>query len=110
MLVLGAALIVAVLVDRLVDYKKQVAVISMCVALAISMHLTNEKDFAYSWEKQERFAQQLIWRAPQIESGTAWLQMKKFWLYGRLLGRFFIITPINLATSKRHPTGIFHFY
>jgi hypothetical protein len=68
---LGAALIVAVIIDRLVDNKKKVAVISACVALAISMHLTNERDFAYSWEKQELLANQLIWRAPQIEPNTA---------------------------------------
>ncbi|MBC7877022.1 MAG: hypothetical protein H7Y59_07605 [Anaerolineales bacterium] len=68
---LGAALIAAVIVERLIDNKKKIAVIAAGVALAVSMHLTNEKDFAYSWEKQERFAQQLIWRAPQIEPGTA---------------------------------------
>jgi hypothetical protein len=68
---LGAALIVALIIDRLVDNKKKIAVISACVALAISMHLTNERDFAYSWEKQELLAQQLVWRAPQIKPSTA---------------------------------------
>ena len=108
---LGAALIVAVLVDRLVDYKKQVAVISMCVALAVSMHLTNEKDFAYSWEKQERFAQQLIWRAPQIESGTALVTDEEILGYmGGYSNAFSIITTYQPGNIQTPPYWYFPFY
>ncbi len=69
---LGAAIILVVIIENFLDdTKKKIAAVSICVALAVSMHLINEKDFTYSWEKQERFAQELIWRAPAIEPGTA---------------------------------------
>ena len=35
--------------------------------------MDNTKEFQYSWEKQERLAQQLIWRAPVVETGTTFL-------------------------------------
>ncbi len=108
---LGAALIVAVIVERLVDNKKKIAVISMCVALAVSMHLTNEKDFAYSWEKQERFAQQLIWRAPQIKSGTALVTDEEILGYmGGYSVAFSIITSYQPGNIQTPPFWYFPFY
>ncbi|MDP1715966.1 MAG: hypothetical protein Q8L41_14590 [Anaerolineales bacterium] len=108
---LGAALIAAVIVERLVDNKKKIAIISMCVALAVSMHLTNEKDFAYSWEKQERFAQQLIWRAPQIESGTAIVTDEEILGYmGGYSVAFSIITSYQPGNIQTPPYWYFPFY
>jgi len=108
---LGAALIVAVLIDRLVDNKKKLVVISTCVALAVSMHLTNEKDFAYSWEKQERFAQQLIWRAPQIEPGTALVPDEEILGYmGGYSVAFSIITTYQPGDIQTPPYWYFPFY
>lgn len=69
---LGASLILVALVENLLDdARKKIAAISVCVALAASMHLTVQRDFAYSWEKQERLARELLWRAPELEPGTA---------------------------------------
>lgn len=108
---LGAALILAMLIDRLIDNRKKVAVVASCVALAISMHLTNEKDFAYSWEKQERFAQQLIWRAPQLESGTALVPDEEILGYmGGYSVAFSIITSYQPGDVETPPYWYFPFY
>jgi hypothetical protein len=108
---LGAALIIAVLIDRLVDHKKQVMVVSMFIALAVSMHLTNEKDFAYSWEKQERFAQQLLWRAPMIQPGTALVTDEEILGYmGGYSNSFSIITTYQPGDIHTPPYWYFPFY
>ena len=108
---LGAALIVAVLIDRLVDSKKKIAVIAVCVALATSMHLTNEKDFTYSWEKQERLAQQLTWRAPQIKAGTAIVTDEEILGYmGSYSVSFSLITSYQPGDVQTPPYWYFPFY
>ncbi len=108
---LGAALILAVLIDRLIDSRKKIAVISACVALAISMHLTNEKDFAYSWEKQERFAQQLIWRAPKIEADAALVTDEEILGYmGGYSVAYSIITTYQPGDVQTPPYWYFPFY
>jgi len=108
---LGAALIVAVIIDRLVDNKKKVAVIAMCVALAVSMHLTNEKDFTYSWEKQERLARELTWRAPQIKTGTAIVTDEEILGYmGSYSVSFSLITSYQPGDIQSPPYWYFPFY
>lgn len=108
---IGAALIAAVLIDRLIDGRKKILVISACIALAISMHLTNEKDFAYSWEKQERFAQQLIWRAPKIEAGTALVTDEEILGYmGGYSVSYSIITTYQPGDVQTPPYWYFPFY
>lgn len=70
--VFGAALLTFLLADYFIsDKNKKNFLLALLVALAINFHLDNTKEFQYSWEKQERFAQQLIWRAPSIQPGTA---------------------------------------
>jgi hypothetical protein len=108
---LGAALIFAVLINSLIDGRKKIAVVSACIALAISMHLTNEKDFAYSWEKQERFAQQLIWRAPKIEAGTALVTDEEILGYmGSYSVSYSIITTYQPGDIQTPPYWYFPFY
>ncbi len=70
--IFGAVLATFIFLDWLVtDGKKKIIIISVILALAISFHLDNTKEFQNSWEKQVRLAQQLLWRAPQIKTGTA---------------------------------------
>jgi len=70
--VFGAALLTFLLVDHFVtDRNKKNLLFALLVGLALNFHLDNAKEYQYSWEKQERFAQQLLWRAPAIEPGTA---------------------------------------
>jgi hypothetical protein len=108
---LGAALIVTVIINRLVENKKKTAVIAVCVALATSMHLTNEKDFVHSWEKQKLFAQQLIWRAPQIETGTALVTDEEILGYmGGYSVAFSLITSYQPGNIQTPPYWYFPFY
>ncbi|MBE0672311.1 MAG: hypothetical protein IH588_17185, partial [Anaerolineales bacterium] len=68
----GAAILSYLLIDYFVKERtKKIFLFSFMLALSVNFHLDNTKEFQYSWEKQERLAQQLIWRAPQIELGTA---------------------------------------
>ncbi len=70
--IFGGALATFIFLDWLVtERKKKIIILSIILALAVNFHLSNTKEFQYSWEKQVRLAQQLLWRAPQIKSGTA---------------------------------------
>lgn len=68
----GAAFFMSWLIHSLISerYKKAI-VFSLLTALAINFQLANARGFRFSWEKQTRFYQELIWRAPVIEPGTA---------------------------------------
>lgn len=109
---LGAALILAVLIENLLDdIKKKVVLVSVCVALAVSMHLTNAKDFSYSWEKQERLARELLWRAPHIESGTAIVTDEEILGYmGSYSVSFSLITTYQPGNINTPPYWYFPFY
>lgn len=70
----GASLLTFLIIDYFVTDKSKKNILLACLlAFAVNFHADNTKEFQYSWEKQERFAQQLIWRAPSIEPGTALL-------------------------------------
>lgn len=70
----GAALLTFLLVDYFItDRNKKNIFLALLLMLAVNFHLDNTKEFKYSWEKQETFAKQLIWRAPAIEPGTSLL-------------------------------------
>lgn len=109
---LGAALILAVLIENLLDdIKKKIVLVSVCVALAVSMHLTNAKDFSYSWEKQERLARELLWRAPHIESGTAIVTDEEILGYmGSYSVSFSLITTYQPGNINTPPYWYFPFY
>ncbi len=68
----GAALLTFLLAQTFIsDKNRQNIFLAFLLAISVNFHLDNTKEFQYSWEKQERFMQQLIWRAPAIEPGTA---------------------------------------
>lgn len=70
----GAAILSYVVVDYFVkERNKKFILLAFLLALSVNFHLDNTKEFQYSWEKQERLAQQLIWRAPSVEAGTTFL-------------------------------------
>jgi hypothetical protein len=70
----GAALLTALLAEYFIaDKNRRALFLALLLALAINFHYDNSREFQYSWEKQNRFAQQLLWRAPGIEPGTALL-------------------------------------
>lgn len=68
----GAALLTFLLTQTFIsDKNRQNICLAFLLAISVNFHLDNTKEFQYSWEKQERFMQQLIWRAPAIEPETA---------------------------------------
>ena len=109
---LGAALILAVILENLLDdVKKKIAVVSVCIALAVSMHLTNAKDFSYSWEKQERLARELLWRAPSLEPGTAIVTDEEILGYmGSYSVSYSLITTYQSGDIDSPPYWYFPFY
>ncbi len=109
---LGAALVVAVIIENLIENpRKKMAALAVCVALAVGMHLNNENNFSYSWNKQERFSQQLIWRAPEIEPGTAILTDEEILGYmGSYSVSFSIITSYQPGNIQTPPYWYFPFY
>ena len=109
---LGAALILAVILENLLDdVKKKIAVVSVCIALAVSMHLTNAKDFSYSWEKQERLAHELLWRAPSLEPGTAIVTDEEILGYmGSYSVSYSLITTYQPGDIDSPPYWYFPFY
>ncbi|MBX3037937.1 MAG: hypothetical protein KF758_13590 [Anaerolineales bacterium] len=109
---LGAALILAVIIENLLDgLRKKILVIALCASLATGMHINNAKNFSYSWEKQERFAQELLWRAPYITPGTAIVTDEEILGFmGGYSVAFSIITTYQPGDIETPPYWYFPFY
>ena len=110
---LGAAFLLTLIVDYFIsDRKKKLVLLSLFIALAINFQLANTKEFQYSWEKQTRFTQQLLWRAPQITPGTAILTDEE--ILG-VMGEYAVSFSINTAYQPKNlantpPYWYFPFY
>jgi len=109
---LGAALIVAAIIEGLIDSPgKKAAVIAACTALAIGMHLNNAQTFSYAWEKQIRFYQELTWRAPELQPGTAVVTDEEILGYmGQYATSFGIITAYQPGNVTAPPYWYFPVY
>jgi len=109
---LGAAFLLVLIINYFVsDGRKRVVLLSVCLALAVNFHLNNTKEFQYSWEKQERFLQQLLWRAPQIQEGTALLTDEEILgVMGEYAVSFSIITAYQPGDIDSPPYWYFPFY
>lgn len=110
---LGAAILIILISNYFVsDPKKRALFLSLLLAVSINFHVNNIYQFKVSWEKQERLAQQLIWRAPQITQGTALLTDEEvLGVMGDYATSFFINTiyePKNVENSP--PYWYFPFY
>lgn len=111
--VFGAALLTFLLVDHFVtDQNRKNLLLAALIGLALNFHLDNAKEYQYSWEKQERFIQQLIWRAPSITPGTALLTDQE--VMG-VMGEYAVSFSINTAYQMKDfgntpPYWYFPFY
>jgi hypothetical protein len=69
---LGLALFISGLIEVVITSKNTRHIfLAVLVGLLVGFHNQNTWNFKYAWEKQERLYQQLIWRAPSIQPGTA---------------------------------------
>ena len=68
----GASLFVVGLMGWLVRSRlKQIVLISLLIGIAAGQHLRTANDYRWSWVEQVRFYEQLAWRAPALQPGTA---------------------------------------
>lgn len=96
---LGIALVLLLIVNYFVtDKNKKNLFLSILIVLALNFHLDVTKEFQTSWEKQERFIQQLIWRAPALKSGTAILTDQE--VLG-IMGEYAVSFSINTAYNAK---------
>ena len=66
-----AVLLTALFYSTFTSHRNRVIVLAVLIGALVSWHERNANNFRFSWEKQERLYQQLIWRAPSIEPDTA---------------------------------------
>lgn len=91
----GAAILTFLAVNYFIsDKHKKNFFMAFLLALAINFHLDNTKEFQRSWEKQNLFIQQLIWRAPMVEPRTAILTDQE--VLG-VMGEYAVSFSINTA-------------
>lgn len=70
----GAALIIVAAVEWLARTKMQrVVVYSLFLALSVGYLIRSENNYRHAWEAQVDFLNQLAWRAPSVEAGTAFV-------------------------------------
>ena len=68
----GASIVIVCLLELLItNLRYRSIALCLLVALSVGWHVRNTNDFRWAWVKQSRFYQQLFWRAPFIEPGTA---------------------------------------
>jgi hypothetical protein len=68
---LGLALMASALLEMIItSYKIRHIILVMIVGLLIGWHNYTTLNFKDAWEKQTRFYEQLMWRAPSIKPGT----------------------------------------
>lgn len=68
----GAALVWVGGVWLLVKPRRhQIIILSVLLGLAVASHLRAANQFRWDWQSQQRFYQQLAWRAPGLKAGTA---------------------------------------
>ncbi len=108
----GASLLVFLITDWLfTETKKKLVVLSLLLALSVNFHIANTKEFQYSWEKQNRLMQQLIWRAPNVTPGTAFLTDEEILgVMGEYAVSFEISTAYQPKDVTTPPYWYFPFY
>jgi hypothetical protein len=69
---IGAGLIVSILISALVTSPRRKNIfIAVLAALLVGWQVRSANDFRTSWEKQQNFYQQILWRIPALEENTA---------------------------------------
>jgi hypothetical protein len=105
---LGAALLLAALVDWLGWKRGQQAVLAgWIVLLCVSFQLRAANEFRWLSIEQERFYQELFWRAPDPLPGTAFVTEKVIFPFQ---GNFSTSSAINLLYLRKNEPGKMGFW
>jgi hypothetical protein len=100
----AAAILTFLILDWFIaDNRKKIIALSILAAVAANFHLANTKEFQYSWEKQERLARELAWRAPRIEPGSAILTDEE--VLG-MMGEYAVSFSLNTTYGKKGIEGV----
>jgi hypothetical protein len=71
-LMLGACLLLAAVIRGLEsDTNKGIVLVSLLVGFSTSFQFRTQERYAHDWSRQKELFQQLSWRAPSLEKGTA---------------------------------------
>ncbi|MBI5294836.1 MAG: hypothetical protein HY869_05125 [Chloroflexi bacterium] len=109
----GAGLVIVALVEWLARTKHQrVIVYSLLLALSIGHLLRSENNYRHAWEAQVDFINQLAWRAPSIQAGTAFVSEGELLSY---MGDYPTAFAVNMIynqpkDSTQTPTWFFPSY
>ena len=98
----GAAMILAVAFEWMfTSAQARRVVFAVLIGLLIGFHNRNAFDYKASWEKQVKFYEQLTWRAPYIEPGTAIVTDQEILGYMGDYPTSFALNTIYETTSLR---------
>ncbi len=95
---LGLALLVSEVISIFITSPRiRLLALSILIGLTIGHHNANMFNFKTAWEKQERFYQQLLWRAPSLKPDTAIVSSEEFLAY---MGDY----PTSMALNAMYET------
>ncbi|MGE5252226.1 MAG: hypothetical protein ACM3QS_18640 [Bacteroidota bacterium] len=98
----GAALAITALVEGVIRTRAQRALVySLLLALAAGFLLRSENSYRHAWEAQVSFLNQLAWRAPGIQPGTAVISEGEVL---PLMGDYPTAFAINMIYQQERPS------
>jgi hypothetical protein len=105
----AAALFIVTLVNWLFDnhYWRKAVIIAFLIAIAASQNFRNENDYRWSSIYQNRFAYELSWRAPYIESPTALFADNEMFAK---MGVYPTSFMLNLLYPNKQPIGKMNYW
>ena len=102
----GASLVLAGLLEGLLRSRAlRTACLSLAVGLAVGAHFLNAASYQRDWQEQRALFNQLVWRAPTIQPGTA-----LFYVYNLALQDFHstdnsLTAPLNWVYAPDFRSG-----
>lgn len=108
-LIPGVAILIG-LVGDLIHQKSKwmgILVFSGLIALAVGSHFVNGMSYKRDWENLQSLYQQLAWRIPALEDGTALLTSEPGLLH---YSDNSLTSPLNLTYSDEIKTKILHYF
>jgi hypothetical protein len=101
---MGLAMISAGLIEVVITSKNiRHVCFAILVGLLVGWHNQNTLNFKTAWEKQSRFYEQLMWRAPSIEPNTAIVANEEILTY---MGDYPTSFGINTMYESKKVSGV----